>query len=92
VISGYTDSGTAGIGLLGISIAFGFAVVEMTYAIGGISGGHINPAVAIGVLTAGKMELKEAISYIIAEILGRILGAGIFYLIVSGHPGYVIPE
>lgn len=92
MISGNTAVGPAGIGLLGISIAFGFAVVAMAYAIGGISGCHINPAVTIGVLTSGKMELKEAISYIIAEILGRILGAGIFYLIVSGHPGYVLPE
>jgi aquaporin Z len=92
VISGSTASGPSGIGLLGISIAFGFAVVAMAYAIGGISGCHINPAVTIGVLTAGKMEAKEAVSYIIAQILGGILGAGVLYLIVSGSPDYVMPE
>jgi aquaporin Z len=78
--------------LLGISVAFGFAVVAMAYAIGGISGCHINPAVTIGVLTAGKMETKEAISYIVAQILGAISGAGVLYLIASGKPGFVMPE
>ena len=66
VIAGNMAVGPAGIGLLGISIAFGFAVVAMAYAIGGISGCHINPAVTIGVLTAGKMEVKDAIGYIIS--------------------------
>lgn len=92
VIAGNAAVGPAGIGLLGISVAFGFAVVAMAYAIGGISGCHINPAVTIGVLTAGKMEAKEAISYIIAQILGAISGAGVLYLIVSGKPGFVMPE
>lgn len=92
VIAGNAAVGPAGIGLLGISVAFGFAVVAMAYAIGGISGCHINPAVTIGVLTAGKMEAKEAISYIIAQILGAISGAGVLYLIASGKPGFVMPE
>ena len=92
VIAGNAAVGPAGIGLLGISVAFGFAVVAMAYAIGGISGCHINPAVTIGVLTAGKMEAKEAISYIIAQILGAISGAGVLSLIASGKPGYVMPE
>jgi aquaporin Z len=92
VISGMAASGPAGAGLLGISIAFGFAVVAMAYAIGGISGCHINPAVTIGFLTAGKMEAKEAVGYIIAQILGAILGAGVLYIIVSGHPGFAMPE
>jgi aquaporin Z len=92
VISGMAGTGPAGIGILGISIAFGFAVVAMAYAIGGISGCHINPAVTIGVLTAGKMDAKDAISYIIAQILGAILGAGVLYLIVSGRQGYVMKE
>jgi aquaporin Z len=92
VIAGNSAVGPAGIGLLGISIAFGFAVVAMAYAIGGISGCHINPAVTIGVLTAGKIEAKEAIFYIIAQILGAILGAGVLYLIASGKPGFVMPE
>ena len=81
VIAGNAAVGPSGIGLLGISIAFGFAVVAMAYAIGGISGCHINPAVTIGVLTAGKMEVKDAIGYIISQCLGAILGAAILYLI-----------
>jgi aquaporin Z len=92
VIAGNMAVGPAGIGLLGISIAFGFAVVAMAYAIGGISGCHINPAVTIGVLTAGKMEVKDAIGYIIAQCLGAILGAAVLYLIAIGRPGYVMPE
>ena len=73
-------------------MAFGFAVVAMAYAIGGISGCHINPAVTIGVLTAGKMEVKDAIGYIVAQCLGAILGAAILYLIAVGKPGYAMPE
>ncbi|MEI6898555.1 MAG: aquaporin Z [Bacteroidota bacterium] len=92
VIAGISGTGPSGIGLLGISIAFGFAVVAMAYAIGGISGCHINPAVTIGVLAAGKMELKDAIGYIIAQCLGAIVGAGVLYLIVSGKPGFTMGE
>lgn len=92
VIAGNSAVGPAGIGLLGISIAFGFAVVAMAYAIGGISGCHINPAVTIGVLVAGKIEVKDAIGYIIAQCLGAILGAAILYLIASGKPGFALPE
>ncbi len=62
VISGVHATGPSGIGLLGISIAFGFTVMAMAYAIGGISGCHINPAVTIGLWAAGKMELKQSIT------------------------------
>jgi aquaporin Z len=92
VISGISRTGPSGIGILGISIAFGFAVVAMAYAIGGISGCHINPAVTVGVLTAGKMTVKDAIGYIIAQCLGAILGAGVLYLIASGRPEFTMPE
>lgn len=92
VIAGNMAVGPAGIGLLGISIAFGFAVVAMAYAIGGISGCHINPAVTIGVLTAGKMSAKDAIGYIISQCLGGIAGAAVLYLIAVGKPGFVMPE
>jgi aquaporin Z len=91
VIAGISATGPSGIGLLGIAIAFGFAVVAMAYAIGGISGCHINPAVTIGVLTAGKMTVKDAIGYIIAQCLGAILGAAVLYLIASGRPGFTMP-
>jgi aquaporin Z len=91
VIAGISATGPSGVGLLGIAIAFGFAVVAMAYAIGGISGCHINPAVTIGVLTAGKMKLKDAIGYIIAQCLGAILGSAVLYLIASGRPGFTMP-
>jgi aquaporin Z len=92
VIAGNAAVGPSGIGLLGISIAFGFAVVAMAYAIGGISGCHINPAVTIGVLVAGKMEVKDAVGYIIAQFLGGILGSGVLYMIISGNPTFVMQE
>jgi aquaporin Z len=88
VIAGIAQTGPSGIGLLGIAIAFGFAVVAMAYAIGGISGCHINPAVTIGVLTAGKISVKDAIGYIIAQCAGAILGALIIWLILTGKPGF----
>ena len=91
-IAGTSETGPSGIGLLGISIAFGFAVVAMAYAIGGISGCHINPAVTIGVLAAGKMEVKDAIGYILSQCLGAILGAGVLYLIQTGKPGFTMGE
>jgi aquaporin Z len=92
VIAGISDTGPSGIGLLGIAIAFGFAVVAMAYAIGGISGCHINPAVTIGVLTAGKMRWQDAVGYIIAQCLGAIGAAAVLYLIVSGRPGFTLKE
>jgi len=92
VIAGSSRVGPSGIGLLGIAIAFGFAVVAMAYAIGGISGCHINPAVTLGILTAGKMTGKEAIGYMIAQCLGAILGAAVLYLIAVGRPGFTMPE
>jgi len=92
VIAGISGTGPSGIGLLGISIAFGFAVVAMAYAIGGISGCHINPAVTIGVLTAGKISVKDAIGYMVAQFLGGILGAAILYIILSGRPDFIMGE
>lgn len=92
VIAGSSQVGPSGVGLLGISIAFGFAVVAMAYAIGGISGCHINPAVTIGVLVAGRMSSKDAVGYIISQLVGAALGAGVLYLIASGKPDWVMPE
>jgi aquaporin Z len=92
VIAGNAQVGPSGIGLLGISIAFGFAVVAMAYAIGGISGCHINPAVTIGVLVAGRMTSKDALGYVISQLIGATLGAGVLYLIARGIPGWVLPE
>ncbi|MEI8006047.1 MAG: aquaporin Z [Bacteroidota bacterium] len=92
VISGMSQTGPNGIGILGIAIAFGFAVVAMAYAIGGISGCHINPAVTIGVLVAGKISGKDAIGYIIAQCVGAILGTFVLYVIISGKPDFQLKE
>lgn len=92
VIAGSSQVGPSGVGLLGISIAFGFAVVAMAYAIGGISGCHINPAVTVGVLVAGRMSSKDAVGYIISQLIGATLGAGVLFLIASGKPDFVMPE
>jgi len=83
-------NGVTGVGLLGISFAFGLSVVAMAYAIGHISGCHINPAITIGMVVAGRMKANEAVIYIIAQILGAIAGAGILLLIASGKDGYNI--
>ncbi len=76
------------IGVLGISFAFGIAVMSMVYAIGPISGCHINPAITVSMLAAGKINLKESMSYIVAQVIGAILGAGALYLIASGKSGF----
>lgn len=74
-----------GVGLLGISFAFGFALIGMAYGIGPISGCHINPAVSLGAYTAGRMTGKDLGNYIIAQLLGAIVGAGVLALIASGR-------
>ncbi|MFZ4263593.1 MIP family channel protein [Sphingobacterium sp. HJSM2_6] len=85
VAGGDTLAQTSGLGLLGISLAFGLSVVVFAYAIGGISGCHINPAVTIGVLVAGKISFKDAIIYIVAQIIGGILGAFVLKTILMGQ-------
>lgn len=77
-----------GIGFIGVSLAFGLSVLTMAYAIGHISGCHLNPAVSLGLWAGGKMQARELPSYIIAQILGATLGAAILYLIASGKPGF----
>ncbi|MFT3934935.1 MAG: aquaporin Z [Chitinophagaceae bacterium] len=88
VVSGVSSSGPSGLGLLGISLAFGLAVVAMAYAIGPISGCHINPAITIAMIVAGKISAKDAIGYIIAQFAGAIAGAGILFTIVSGKADF----
>ncbi len=75
----------AGIGFLGVALAFGLTVVTMAYAIGHISGAHLNPAVSVGCWVAGRMDSKDLIGYIIAQVLGGILAAGILYVIATGN-------
>jgi aquaporin Z len=79
-----------GIGLLGISLAFGLTVLTMAYAVGHVSGGHFNPAVSIGLCVAGRFSVSELPGYIIAQVIGAIAAAGVLYLIASGLPGFSI--
>jgi len=77
-----------GIGFAGVALAFGLAVVTMAYAIGHISGCHLNPAVSLGLWAGRRFPRKELFPYITAQVLGAIAGAGILYLIASGMPGF----
>jgi aquaporin Z len=77
-----------GIGLLGVALAFGLTVLTMAYAIGHISGCHLNPAVSIGLYVGGRFEAKELVPYIIAQLLGGIAAGGVLYLIASGKAGF----
>ena len=77
-----------GIGLLGVSLAFGLSVLTMAYAVGHISGGHFNPAVTVGLCTARRFLGKEVLPYIVAQLAGAIAGAGILYVIASGKAGF----
>ena len=79
-----------GIGFAGVALAFGLTVVTMAYAIGHISGCHLNPAVSIGLWMGGRFAGKELVPYIIAQVMGGIAGAGILYLIVTGQAGATI--
>lgn len=74
-----------GIGLLGVSLSFGLTVLTMAYAVGHISGAHFNPAVTIGLWICGRVEKKDILPYIIAQIIGGILAAGVLYIIVTGN-------
>ncbi|WP_198304783.1 aquaporin Z [Arcobacter vandammei] len=77
-----------GIGFVGVSLAFGLTVLTMAYAIGHISGCHLNPAVSVGLYLGGRFSAKELIPYIVAQVLGGIFGAFILYLIASGQAGF----
>jgi len=77
-----------GIGLAGVSLAFGLTVLTMAYAIGHISGCHLNPAVTLGLWAGGRHPLGEVLPYIVAQVLGGIAGAFVLYLIASGAPGF----
>lgn len=77
-----------GIGLLGVSFAFGLSVLTMVYAVGHVSGGHFNPAVTVGLCTARRFAAREVIPYIAAQLAGAIVGAGILFVIASGKVGF----
>jgi aquaporin Z len=77
-----------GIGLHGVSLAFGLAVLTMAYAVGHISGAHFNPAVTIGLWAGKRFPASEILPYIVAQVIGAIVGAGILYVIASGKAGF----
>ena len=77
-----------GIGLLGVSLAFGLTVLTMAFAIGHISGCHLNPAVSIGLWAGGRFPAKDLVPYIIAQVLGGIVAGAILYVIASGQAGF----
>jgi aquaporin Z len=82
------DGNPLGIGLVGVSLAFGLTVLTMAYAVGHISGGHFNPAVSFGLWAAGKFETKELVPYILAQVVGGLLAGFVLYQIASGTAGF----
>ena len=77
-----------GIGLVGVALAFGLTVLTMAYAVGHVSGGHFNPAVTIGLFAGGRIPAGEVLPYVIAQVLGAIVAAGVLYVIASGKAGF----
>lgn len=78
-----------GIGFLGVALAFGLTVLTMAYAVGHISGGHFNPAVTIGLWSAGRCPSASVVPYILAQVAGAVAGAAMLWLVASGQPGWV---
>ena len=81
-----------GIGLLGVSLAFGLTVLTMAYAIGHISGCHLNPAVSIGLWAGGRLPANQLLPYIVAQVLGGIVAGGVLYVIASGTAGFDVTK
>ena len=79
-----------GIGLLGVALAFGLTVLTMAFAIGHISGCHLNPAISVGLWAGGRFPASQLGPYIVAQVLGGIVGAGVLYLIATGKPGFAV--
>jgi aquaporin Z len=77
-----------GIGFVGVSFAFGLTVLTMAYAIGHVSGCHLNPAVSLGLVFGGRFKAKDLLPYVVAQVAGAILSAGVLYLIASGKAGF----
>jgi aquaporin Z len=77
-----------GIGLLGVALAFGLTVVTMAYAVGHISGGHFNPAVTLGLVSAGRFKAADAVGYVLVQVLGAIAAAAVLAYVASGKPGF----
>jgi aquaporin Z len=88
----YNDAATNpfGLGFLGVSLAFGLTVLTMAYAIGHISGCHINPAVSFGLWAGGRFPGSQLFSYVVAQVLGAIIAGGFIYLVASGREGFTL--
>jgi aquaporin Z len=81
-----------GIGFVGVSLAFGLTVVTMAYAIGHVSGCHLNPAVTVGLWAGGRFHGSEVLGYIVSQVLGATAGAAVIYAIASGHAGFSVAD
>ena len=81
-----------GIGLLGVSLAFGLTVLTAAYALGPISGGHFNPAVSVGLWAGGRFPASQVLPYIVSQVIGAIAGAAVLYLIASGKAGFTLAD
>ncbi len=90
VLAGAGTVGLSPVGQLGVSLAFGLAIVAMAYGIGPVSGCHVNPAVSFGAFVAGRMTPAEMVRYWVAQIIGALAGAGVLYLIATGRAEYSI--
>lgn len=82
--------GGAGIGLLGVALAFGLTVLTMVFALGHISGGHFNPAISFGLMVGGRFKASDFLFYVIAQVIGATLAAAVLYYIASGNAGFDI--
>jgi aquaporin Z len=89
IASGFPE---VGIGLLGVSLAFGLSVVTMAYAIGHVSGCHLNPAVTVGLAAGGRFPAGQILPYVIAQVVGAVVAAGLLYVIASGAPGFDVSK
>ncbi|MCU0505849.1 MAG: aquaporin Z [Chloroflexi bacterium] len=77
-----------GIGLLGVSLAFGLTVLTLVYAVGHISGGHFNPAVSLGLLAGGRFNPRDLLPYVVVQVIAAIAAGGVLYVVASGQPGF----
>jgi len=81
-----------GIGLIGVALAFGLIVVTMAYAVGHVSGCHLNPAVSLGLLAGGRFKAGDFVPYVIAQLIGGVAGAALLYVIASGREGFTLAD
>jgi aquaporin Z len=88
VIGASAAIGASGIGFTGISLAFGLSIVAAAYGLGAISGAHLNPAVSLGMVAAGRMSVSDFVGYAVAQVIGAILAAGVLMLIASGSASW----